>query len=671
MAQFNIDSLTVRAIKNDDIKSTLMQMIDAELSKSDDTVDTSFVDECVNALLDIECENDKSFAVTVPIIPARVYLNTVQPQKIIKWKSINVFARAAIIAAITASTTFTGNCAYQMLTGDNLMEEVGSALHEKLVSWGLLEAEENDLIPIELPENKEESTTAPAQPEEKKNKVVRLAEPVSKGHIEQLDGGEEDDEETTTRHYIEQLDGGEEDDDETTTHRTPEPTTAVPAYVPTKREEVVLTSLEAEYDDSFKSDYIYGEELSYDGLILTANYSDGSRKAVDIDDCEYTKSVNMNVTADYTLRIIYQKCIVTIDITVRPDEETRGSVISCNEDFDYLITSKGVYLTAFHSDKKILNLDRIDGNTVYAVGASVFEGADIESVNLPNVKKIFDNAFKSCRQLSVCSAPQVKYIGNSAFEDCEILQNADAENATDYLGERAWAGSGITSITLPENSGAVPDSLCDSCAKLETADLNGAIIVGKSAFSDCVSLSEVRGTANLKAVGETAFYGDEAVTFETPPGELECVAVSGFAYCKSLKFGALNKLAAIGDYAFMYCSGLTGIAIDDDIKVIPQGAFWGTRIKSVTLPDSLRRIEAAAFMSTMLSSVTVPDSVEYIGARAFQTAGGLTVSFNGSPEIENGAFVKSSRLKFYAYEGSTAVDYAVENEINYEIIERS
>ena len=64
---------------------------------------------------------------------------------------------------------------------------------------------------------------------------------------------------------------------------------------------------------------------------------------------------------------------------------------------------------------------------------------------------------------------------------------------------------------------SVPVQLCDECTKLETVDLNGATTVGNSAFSDCTALEEVLGTENLKSVGETAFYGDEKVTFETAP----------------------------------------------------------------------------------------------------------------------------------------------------------
>ena len=672
MAQIKVDSTTVRAIKNDDIKASLMQMIDTELSKNDDAVDTAFIDECVNALLELEQDEDKGFAVLIPLVSSTDYLNRITGRR--HWNTLSRKARVAVIAAVFATSTIAANTAVAGITGVDPLKEAGNAIHKRLVDLGLIE-DNNSNDSSAMPEThkiKEESTTAPVQAEDNVTKVIKLNEPASKPYIDQINGIDDDDEETTTRQHIEQLQG-EDDDDETTTRRKPEPTTAKPVVEPTTqyKNEAVLTSLEAEYGDNFKVDYIYGETLSYDGLMLTANYSDGSKKAVDINDTDYTRSVNMNITADYTLRIIYQKCIVKINITVRPDEETRGSAVCENDEYNYLLTRKGAYITKYKGNEKNIIIDNIDGNTVYAIGASVFEGTNIETLDLPNVKKIFDNAFKNCKRLTVCSTPSAKYIGNSTFEGCEKLQNADAENATEYLGRSAYANSGITSIVLPDGIKAVPEKLCDECAKLVTADIKGATAVGNSAFSDCTALEEVQGTSNIKTVGETAFYGDEKVDFETAPSELESVGTSGFAYCKSLKFGELANLKSFGDFAFRYCSGVTGVTIDNGITVIPQGAFWGTRIKAITLPDGLKRIEQAAFMSTMISKVTIPENVEYIGTRAFQTAGGLTVTFEGSPEIENAAFFKSSRLKFYAYENSSAIDYAIENEINYEIKERS
>lgn len=661
MAQITIDSAAVRAIRSDDIEALLHRMIDAELSKNEEDIDTGFVDECINALIEIEQDKDKGFSVLIPLVSAGDYLNRITGKN--NWNTLSRAARIALLAAVFTTSTIAVNAAVEGVTGVNLIKEAGVYLQNAFYN--------------NTPKSDEGTVIKEKTPIESTIEEISLPQPVftgtEEGYVEDIDDDDEKPQPTGTEEgYGGDIDDG---DDEPQQEDKPSEEHITPDYIPTSNppanKNPVFTHIEADLTD-FKHDYIYGEELTYDGLSVYAVFSDGSTQALSLEECTVTQSVDMHKTADYTLRIIYKNSVLEIRITVRPDEETRGSEIRSNEEFDYLLTDKGAYITAYRGAQPSLYLAETDGNAVYAIGASVFEGSEVETVELPNAQKLFENAFKDCKQLNYCSTPNAEYIGNSAFEGCTSLQNADAENATLYLGKNAYAGSGITDITLPEGIEAVPANLCRECESLVSVNLNGASIIGGSAFSDCTALESVIGTKNIRAVGDTAFYGDEKADFETVPSGLQSVGTSGFAYCKKIKFGVLpGALAEIGDYAFMYCTGVTGVTLAEDIKIIPQGAFWGTRIKSVTLPEGLERIEAAAFMSTMLGKVTIPESVEYIGARAFQTASALTVTFEGSPEIENAAFFKSSRLKFYAYENSSAVDYAVENEIAYEIMERS
>lgn len=169
----------------------------------------------------------------------------------------------SIIAAVIVGSTLTVNAAVDAVTGVNLIENISDAVQVKLEDWGI----------------------------------------VKPRHIDQFDG--EDDEEdttTTTKRGIDQFEG--EDDDDETTKPTNKPVPPATDNTPTDKyqdkDKVVLASLKAEFDN-FKTDYIYGEALTYDGIKLTAYYSDGSEKQISLEDCTYTKNPDMNVTADYTL----------------------------------------------------------------------------------------------------------------------------------------------------------------------------------------------------------------------------------------------------------------------------------------------------------------------------------------------------------------------------------
>lgn len=680
MARINVDSSTLNAIRSDDIAALLRNMIDTELSKEDEAVDTDFIDECVNALLEIEQDENKGFAVLIPLVSASQYLSKITGRR--HWNTLSRSARAAIIAAAFATSTLVVNAAVTGITGVNPLKEAGILIYNTI----------EDLTANRIPDNEKQNTVKPSEINREKDHNTKTDETKEEKETQENSQttpppSQNQNEEFIQTNETKKEDTSENNESEAEPENLPikkednkkeeqEEEHIVPENIPddkggeNENKAPVFSHIEADLN-GFKHNYIYGETLSYEGITVYSVLSDGSKEIIPLSKCSKTESVNMNKTADQLLKIIYKNSVLQIPITIRPDEETRGSEIGRNESFDYLITENGAYLTAYRGNDTNLELDSIDGNKVFAVAAGVFENTDIETVTLPKAQKIFENAFKNCKKLKACLTPLARYIGNSAFEGCEKLQNADASNATACLGESAYAGSGIISITLPSGIKAVPKKLCSGCTKLTVANLSGAEAVGKSAFSDCTALESVTGTANLKEVFETAFYGDENAEFEAAPSELESVGTSAFAYCKLIKFGALNKLKSINDYSFMYCSGLSGVTLDSGITVIPQGAFWGCRIKSIALPEGLKRIEAAAFMSTMITKVTIPKSAQYIGARAFQTAGALTVTFEGSPEIENGAFFKSSRLKFIAYEDSSAIEYAIENEINYEIKERS
>ena len=79
------------------------------------------------------------------------------------------------------------------------------------------------------------------------------------------------------------------------------------------------------------------------------------------------------------------------------------------------------------------------------------------------------------------------------------------------------------------------------------------------------------------------------------------------------------SVTSIGELAFIYCSGLTSIAIPNSITSIGKSAFEGcSGLTSVTIPNSVTSIGDDAFSHcSILTSVTIPNSVTSIGGSAF------------------------------------------------------
>lgn len=144
------------------------------------------------------------------------------------------------------------------------------------------------------------------------------------------------------------------------------------------------------------------------------------------------------------------------------------------------------------------------------------------------------------------------------------------------IGEYAFSGSGITSISLPQT----------------------ITTIGYSAFSLCRELKTVSIQEGLTEIGERAFSQCGIATIALP-----------------------KTLIVIGEYAFN-CSKLKSVSMQEGLTTICCGAFEGCSVlNNIVIPNSVTRIEHLAFCNcTSLSDITIGDNIEYMGASVFAFA---------------------------------------------------
>lgn len=662
MATLHIDKIIAEKVNQDDLIRLLETVIDEEMQRPEAEMNCDLIDQCVDALLEMRQDRDH-LAVMVPLMQDKAFLHLIQ-RKAGNTARLNGAARGALIAAAILASTISVNAMVDAAFDYNILEHIGKAISASVLGPEIIGGEDDVDEPTTVPgaTDKSEPTTVPERTTANANGETATRQP----------------EQTTTAAAVTQptttTPTTTEREQESTTKKVTGDNVHHKPTQPDRPEEttkaVHVIGFNAQLDESFKSHYIYGEQLSYDGLTLTADWSDGTTKPVALKNCTYTTQVNMNRTADVTLNILYKGFLVEIPITVRPNEETRESTICQTDRYDYLLCKAGAYITAYRGTAARLTCDTVEGNRIFAIADEVFrKHTELTTVELPYVTYVGAKAFAGCTALTQAELPSVVQVGENAFAGYTALEEWTAGENLATIGSRALAQSALRTLSLGSKVTAVPEGLCYDCNLLELVDLEGRVTeIGAWAFEGCEALQTVTGTENLKTVGDYAFSDCQAVTFAFP-AQLEVVGENAFYFCRQLQIGALpQSIKSIGKRAFAYCPGLTEVRLPAGIAVVPEEAFRATNAKTIVLPEGVERIEARAFESCKATAITVPGTVKYIGKRALYSVLLRDVNFNClSPVMEDQVLYSSKRLVVQCYLGTTPYQYAKANQIKVEL----
>ena len=174
------------------------------------------------------------------------------------------------------------------------------------------------------------------------------------------------------------------------------------------------------------------------------------------------------------------------------------------------------------------------------------------------------------------------------------------------------------------------------------------------------------------------------------------IGAYAFYNCSFESISLPNNVTEIGTYAFLNCSNLQEITIPNGLAKIEKNVFYNcTNLRKITLPESVDAIDSYAFKNctnlsevvmqegltkiwpyafencTSLSEITLPNSITGIYYYAFKDCTNLSeiIIPSSAKHIEEDAFLNCNNLTIKCYEGSVAHNYAVEYNINYEILE--
>lgn len=314
-------------------------------------------------------------------------------------------------------------------------------------------------------------------------------------------------------------------------------------------------------------------------------------------------------------------------------------------------------------------------DSVKEIGASAFEGCSaLTTINIPTgVTTIADKTFKDTALTELAPTAAVKAItkiGASAFEGCSALTSTkiDSSSKLTELGDKAFAGTAITSFTVPKTVTKIGNGAFEGCAKLLYIDMKGsAPTIGTGVLDNTTPLAAFHYLASdtTYTVEDGKWNGypattdkisDAFVTFELKASDAEdaaVIATAKISYTGELNITASDKKAMLPDFAsedampwHEYKTYITAVTMST-VQRIGNYTFAGlTNINTFGLPSSgLTEIGDYAFKGmTSLVSLNVPATVTKIGKGAFIGTSLTTISLSKVATIPEELFMNVTTL---------------------------
>lgn len=175
-----------------------------------------------------------------------------------------------------------------------------------------------------------------------------------------------------------------------------------------------------------------------------------------------------------------------------------------------------------------------------------------------------------------------------------------------------------------------------TCEVTESPDVTGDVTIPAVASNGTYDYS-------VTAIGESAFWGNRAITALDIPASVTALRTSALEKCSGIRTLVIpNTVTTIETRAVYGCEGLESLTISNAVKDIPVNTFSGCagltalvipdgvetigpeafnfckRIRTLSIGSTVRTIDRMAFSGCEeLTRVTIPASVTSIGMEAF------------------------------------------------------
>jgi hypothetical protein len=230
-------------------------------------------------------------------------------------------------------------------------------------------------------------------------------------------------------------------------------------------------------------------------------------------------------------------------------------------------------------------------------------------------------------------------------------------NFVTAIGDNAFQGSGITSITMGTNVTSIGNYTFNGCTSLSSVTLDTNLTsIGDGAFYSCYTLASITFPARVGSIGTYVFVGD-ALTNVIIPASVTNLGEAPFAFCGSLSNISVNA----GNTSFTSVGGV--LFNHDQTTLIDYPA--ASTATSYAIPGSVTAIEFFAFSYCRLTNAAIGTGIVSIGGGAFagsSSMAAITVSAqNPTYSSLNGVLFNKNQTSLLEYPGGVSGSYTIPN----------
>ena len=240
--------------------------------------------------------------------------------------------------------------------------------------------------------------------------------------------------------------------------------------------------------------------------------------------------------------------------------------------------------------------------------------------------------------------------GNTIYLEEIVIPSTYKGKAVTVVEYRAFAGSNLKSITIPDSVTSIGEGAFYYCNSLTSVVIPDSVIsIGEYAFYNCRSLTSVVIPDGVSEIGDEAFSYCNGLTSVVIPDSVTSIGTGAFAGCDNLQYTEKDGLKYLGNSnnPCVYLLGcqnksISSAIIDSACRVIGSYVFENCKgLTSVVIPDGVTSIGCCAFSGcSSLTSVVIPDGLTSIGEYAFVNCSSLTsVYYKGGVDDWNNIYI--------------------------------